>query len=262
MKNITTTLLAAAGIILASLLTFTQCENKNLTKALDNCSKESSSLYEAKTQAMEVNFDLNQKLSQLRKDTADLREEVEELSSTVESQKTRLISSFRTTTELRNTVSTLTDSVFHYKNEATADDLELEQLRDAFADVTVSADSLRDMIYNAYCNPTFISSYNDDWVSLSTTATKDSMQFDLRVADEITIVHEESKRFLRPNIHTISVYTASPYSTSQHLGSFVLDEKPKKLGLGFNISAAYNTQTQNIEPVFGAGLQYNILNIR
>lgn len=244
------------------LLALTLVKSCNDQKELYKCQQDLQSIQGEYTETLSDNTELISTINQLKQDTASLHSEVKELETTAKKQKERISTLYSVQYKFKDSAKALTDSVTFYKNTLTAVNNNAHHIMNYAKQVEFDRDSLANHIQRLYCDPTFHASFEDDFVTIFSKSNRDSTDFDITFRDQILIQHERQKRFLRPDIWTVSVYSASPYSEKSNLASYRLTEQPKRIGLGFNLSATYDTDAQRIKPVLGAGIHYNLLNIR
>lgn len=244
------------------LLALTMVKACSLEKKLTECNTELSSAQGEYTRSVAHTTELISTINQLKQDTASLHSEVQELENITEDQKNRISTLYSVQYKFRNAAKALTDSVTFYKETLTAVNNNAHHIMNYAERVAFDRDSLANHIQRLYCDPTFHSSFEDEFVTIRSRANRDSTAYDITFRDQILIEHERQKRFLRPDIWTVSVYSASPYSEKTNLASYKLTEQPKRIGLGFHLGATYDTQSNNIKPVLAAGVNYNLLNIK
>jgi hypothetical protein len=106
--------------------------------------------------------------------------------------------------------------------------------------------------------PTYFSHYADDYITLSTTTDKDTMNFSLNTREEIVVNHLRKKRLFKPDEYTLEAYSTSPYTSIVKVQSVKLKERPRRVGisfiLGYGASATQSGPT--LSPLIGGGISY------
>lgn len=102
--------------------------------------------------------------------------------------------------------------------------------------------------------PIYKAKYVDKWVSNDVVASRDSINFKLKVTNEYSAVIGYYKR--KPFVDVINY---NPYSTITVLRTYqVAAPRDKRWGVGLSIGAGFATDFK-VRPYIGVGVNYNIL---
>lgn len=91
--------------------------------------------------------------------------------------------------------------------------------------------------------------YNNKWVALD--VCKDSLNLQVENGQSLVFGYDKRKPF-------VEVVNTNPYMRTTNLRSYNVKIKPKRFGIGVNISYSINSKLQ-VLPSIGVGLQYNII---
>ena len=111
------------------------------------------------------------------------------------------------------------------------------------------------------CNPTYKTSWSNEWDSGTVVATKDSIKHDYKIKNTFSvIVGDEKEGFWKPRKTVLTVKSLNPNTSTEKSQVFVVEKKEKKIGVGLVVG--YGVSIDNIShlnPIIGIGISYSIL---
>jgi len=111
--------------------------------------------------------------------------------------------------------------------------------------------------------PLYYSSFNlKGWVTGITKATEDSIQINLKVKNEYSvIIGEESQGWFKPKKPFVEVINKNPYSETIKLKTYQVEITPiKKIGVGAGVYYGVGSDFQS-QVFVGVGIQYNFIRL-
>lgn len=135
---------------------------------------------------------------------------------------------------------------------------------DAIGNVSGSSVTMIDSTFISDCDslfPIYTSNYKDDWINLTTRASRDSTSFNLNYKDTYTISQLNDK-----NGDYVEIINQSPYVLVDNIRTFRIKQptyKAKKWGVGIQtgFGAFVDLSNKNLGygPYIGIGISYNII---
>lgn len=230
--------------ILAALLGLQTCTTHKVKKRLDECTKSTITSLKEKDLLIE---DLNRIQSSL----LDSLEYLQAVNQIVES-KLLSVKSVKANPQIKYVTRTQLDTELTQRLATTVN--ELYASNDSLLNELMVSKAIADGYKYAY--PVYSSSFQDAFLDLTIKAAADTTQFELIHNDNVIIsVEKQRKNLFKPDKYSIFALSTSPYSTVKKTEAIEFKPKPKRFGLGFNLSYSVNPQFE-FYPTLGVGFQY------
>ena len=124
-------------------------------------------------------------------------------------------------------------------------------------DETVYEEEKKKIPDKAFRGLSIFDTISNNYVWSSFGFKNDSSYFKLKVYNKYSlIIAEESQGWFKPNKTYVEVINDNPYTETKGVRTFLVSQKPKKWGLGPNVSLGYNGE---FKPYIGFGVQYNLM---
>lgn len=237
-------ILTTATATLAIMLLLSQCALQSTKKKLTDCHEYGIN------RANELSQDLAKLqiyADSLDQTTAELTSEVQRLENQAPETKwrTRTITKAVVDTEINERLATQVNKLWVTNDSLQIRALTLQALLDT-----------HDCNLNAHALPVYSGSFTNAYLDLDVTAAPDSIDFKLNHRDNVVFsTKKEPTGLFKPKKYRIFALSTSPYSQVKELASMEFTQKPKKFGLGFNLSYSV-TPDLKMYPTIGFGLHY------